>query len=39
VLGFSAVELVNSAVAEGTAGNFGQTFTHRVTRATGSLLP
>jgi hypothetical protein len=39
VIGFAAVELVNGQVREGTAGNFGQTFSHRVTRATGSLLP
>jgi hypothetical protein len=37
IVGYSAVELVNSAVAEGTAGNFGQTFPHRVTRTVNSL--
>jgi hypothetical protein len=37
VIGFSAVELVNGEVREGTAGNFGQTFSHRVTRAKGKL--
>ncbi len=38
IVGFSAVELVNSAVAAGTAGNFGQTFPHRVTRSANSPL-
>ncbi|NWG73169.1 MAG: cell surface protein [Rubrivivax sp.] len=38
IVGYSAVELVNSAVAEGTAGNFGQSFPHRVTRSQ-ALLP
>ena len=32
IIGSAVTEIVNSAVAEGTAGNFGQTFPHRATR-------
>ncbi len=32
IIGSAVSELVNSAVAAGTAGNFGQTFPHRATR-------
>lgn len=32
IIGSAVTELVNGAVAAGTAGNFGQTFPHRATR-------